>query len=190
MFAWLYLQGNFNSFSLILLIEHFILVRNFMKSVILLIALILIQFSSPAQSINTKIKLLDHENNLPIKSANISISEKYFGTTNENGEAFFPDLLKGKYYLTISHVSYKSFEETIELISDTILTLQLNTASIKLPEVIVTSGKYEQNIQMLPYSVSAVNKKEIEMSPLFTVSDLLKEESGISLLRDGIWELK
>lgn len=187
MFAWLYLQGNFNSFSLILLIEHFILVRNFMKSVILLIALILIQFSSPAQSINTKIKLLDHENNLPIKSANISISEKYFGTTNENGEAFFPDLLKGKYYLTISHISYKSFEETIELISDTILTLQLNTASIKLPEVIVTSGKYEQNIQMLPYSVSAVNKKEIEMSPLFTVSDLLKEESGISLLRDGIW---
>ena len=40
---------------------------------------------------------------------------------------------------------------------------------------------------MLPYSGSVINKKEIEMSPSFTVSDLLKTESGLSLLRDGIW---
>ena len=63
----------------------------------------------------------------------------------------------------------------------------LSTGNLKLPDVIVTSGKYEQNIQMLPYSVSLIDKKEIGMSPSFTVSDLLKTESGISLLRDGIW---
>ncbi len=158
-----------------------------MKNVILLLALQLFQFSTLAQSINTKIKLLDNINNVPIKSANISFSEKYFGTTDENGEAFFSNLSKGKYYLAISHISYKSFEENIELISDTIIIIQLYPGSVKLQDVIVTSSKYEQNIQMLPYSVSAVNKKEIEMSPLFTVSDLLKEESGISLMRDGIW---
>jgi len=133
------------------------------------------------------IRVLDGENNLPVKSANISLSEKYFGTSNENGDAVFTEISKGEYYLTISHISYNSFEGSIDINSDTTVTIKLYPGSVKLQDVIVTSGKYEQNIQMLPYSVSSVNKKEIEISPFFTVPDLLKEESGISLMRDGIW---
>jgi hemoglobin/transferrin/lactoferrin receptor protein len=158
-----------------------------MKNVFLLLTILIIQSVTPAQSINTKIIILNGENNVSIKSANISLSNKYFGTSNEIGEVVFSDISKGNYYLTISHISYKSFGGSIDLYSDTTITIQLYPGSVKLQDVIVTSGKYEQNIQMLPYSVSAVNKKEIEMSPLFTVSDLLKEESGISLMRDGIW---
>lgn len=158
-----------------------------MKNVFLLFTMLIIQLVAPAQSINTKIKILNGENNVPIKSANISLSKRYFGTSNEIGEAIFSDISKGNYYLTISHISYKSFEGNIDLYSDTTITIQLYPGSVKLQDVIVTSGKYEQNILMLPYSVSSVDKKEIEFSPLITVSDLLKTESGISLLRDGIW---
>ena len=123
----------------------------------------------------------------PITNANITLSETYFGTTNNSGECVFENLPSGNYLLKISHISYKTYESNIELLSDTIAAIKLSAASLKLQDVIVTSNRYEQNIQMLPYSVSSINKKEIEMSPLFTVSDLLKTESGISLLRDGIW---
>ena len=158
-----------------------------MKNVILILMVLLIQLITAAQSINTKIKLLDAENNLPISNANISLSEIYFGTTNSEGEFNIESINNGNYLLIISHISYNTFESKIDLFYDTTITIILDRGNIKLDEVLVTSGKYDQNIQMLPYSVSLINKKEIEMSPSFTVSDLLKTESGISLLRDGIW---
>ncbi|HEX9252458.1 MAG TPA: TonB-dependent receptor [Ignavibacteriaceae bacterium] len=158
-----------------------------MKTVILLLTIFLIQFLTFAQSIDIKIKLNNSESDAPITNANISLSDKYFGTTNKDGECFLKNVNKGIYVLSISHISYYTYEKDIELLSDTTISVRLLAGKIELQDVVVTSGKYEQNIQMLPYSVSAINKKEIEMSPSFTVSDLLKTESGISLLRDGIW---
>jgi len=159
-----------------------------MKTWVLFSIIALIQLSGFAQSsIDLKIKVNSAENNDPITNANITLSEKYFGTTNNLGEAVFENLPRGKYLVKISHVSYKTYESNIEILSDTVLSIKMEFESLKMQDVIVTSNRYEQNINMLPYSVSSVNKKEIEMSPLFTVSDLLKEESGISLLRDGIW---
>lgn len=158
-----------------------------MKTMPLILTIILIQFSTLAQSINIKINVNSSDDSSPISQANISLSDIYFGTTNNFGEAEFKSLPPGKYFVKISHIAYKSFEGNIEIISDTVLMIQLASESLKLQDVIVTSNRYEQNIQMLPYSVSSVSKKEIEISPSITVSDLLKTESGISLLRDGIW---
>jgi len=158
-----------------------------MKTLRLVLIISLIQLFTFARSIDIKIKVISTENNAQITNANISLSEKYFGTTNNSGDCIFENLLSGNYLLKISHISYKTYESNIELISDTLITINLSAGNIKLNEVIVTSGKYEQNIQMLPYLVSSIDKKEIEMSPLFNVSDLLKTEPGISLLRDGIW---
>lgn len=158
-----------------------------MKSVLLLLTILLIQLSSFPQSTNIKIKVNTSDDSSSISRANISLSDIYFGTTNNFGEADFNSLPPGKYFIKISHIAYKRFESNIEIISDTVLMIQLASESLKLQDVIVTSNKYDQNIQMLPYSVSSISKKEIEMSPSITVSDLLKTESGISLLRDGIW---
>jgi hemoglobin/transferrin/lactoferrin receptor protein len=158
-----------------------------MKIVIAILTLLLVQLLTFAQSYDIKLKISDVENNSPIANANIALSERFFGTTNNFGEVVFKDLSAGNYFIKILHISYKTFELNIELLSDTVINIKLSSKSIKLQDVIVTANKVEQNIQVLPYSVSSVSKKEIEMSPLFTVSDLLKTESGISLLRDGIW---
>ena len=158
-----------------------------MKTVIAIFTLLLFQFVTDAQSYDMKLRISDVGNNAPIANANIALSERFFGTTNDFGEVIFKDLSASNYFIKISHISYKTFELNIELLSDTVIYMNLSSESVKLQDVIVTANKYEQNIQMLPYSVSSVSKKEIEMSPLFTVSDLLKTESGISLLRDGIW---
>ncbi len=158
-----------------------------MKSLFIFLTLSLIQIVSFAQSIDMRIKVSSVEDDKPVINANISLSNKYFGTTNSFGDCVLDNIPKGKYTLLLSHISYKTYEDSIELLSDTLITILLYPGKINLNEVIVTAGKYEQSIQMLPYSVSSINKKEIEMSPSFTVSDLLKTESGISLLRDGIW---
>ncbi len=158
-----------------------------MKTNLLLLFIILFPIFNSAQSVDLKLKILDTNKEIAVSNTNINISEKYFGTTNNFGELIFYKIPKGKYSLSIAHIAYKIFADEIEIISDTTITIKLFPESIRLSEVIVTSGKYGQNINLLPYSVSSIDKKEIQMSPSFTVSDLLKNEPGIFLQRDGIW---
>ncbi|MBK7629954.1 MAG: TonB-dependent receptor [Ignavibacteriales bacterium] len=158
-----------------------------MKSIICLITLFSVQFITLAQTHNLKLIVLNSENNLPITDANLELSGNYFGTTNNSGQFVFENIPNGNYKLKVSHISYKTFESNISNYADTTITIQLIPGNIKLGEVVVTSGKYEQNIQLLPYSVSVVDQKEIQNSSSVTISELLNRESGISLVRDGIW---
>ncbi|MEO8232182.1 MAG: TonB-dependent receptor [Ignavibacteriota bacterium] len=158
-----------------------------MKYFILFILITLLSLSTFAQSSTLKIKVISSDSDSPVANANVELSEKYFSTTNNSGECVFENISNGNYSLKISHISFKTYESKIVVESDKELIINLYPGSVKLSEVIVTSGKYEQNIQLLPYSVSVVDKKEIEISPSVTVPDLLKNQSGISLVRDGIW---
>ncbi len=160
--------------------------KNLFQNLIFLLVLFL-PLSNNAQTVQLKIKLFDLETNNYISDANISLSDIYFTTTNNMGEAIFAGIKTAGYSIKISHISFNIFESKIDILSDTLLTIKLKPRKINLKEVIVTSGKYEQNINLLPYSVSTISVKEIQTSPAFTIPDLLKFESGISLMRDGIW---
>ena len=118
-----------------------------MKIVIAIFTLLLVQFLTFAQSYDIKLKISDVGNNTPIANANISVSERFFGTTNNFGEVLFKDISMGNYFIKISHISYKTFEFNIELLSDTVIYINLSSESVKLQDVIVTANKYEQNIQ-------------------------------------------
>ncbi len=158
-----------------------------MKKLFYFIVIILFNSLSFAQVSTLKIKVTNFDSNNSIANANIELSDKFFGTTNNSGECVFENISIGSYSLKISHISFQTYTEEIKIESDKVLLIKLKPGSVKLGEVIVTSGRYEQNIQELPYSVSVVDKKEIDISPSVTVPDLLKNEPGISLERDGIW---
>ncbi len=158
-----------------------------MKKYLLLFVIVLLSYLNFAQSFELQISVLDGEKSIPISNANIYLDNTRFGTTSESGLSTFHNINIGSYSLEISHISYNTFKDEIVVNSNTALKILLYPASIKLNEIIVTSSKYEKNINLLPFSVVSVKKQEIQKSNSFTVPDLLKSESGISLLRDGIW---
>lgn len=140
-----------------------------------------------SQSFNIKLKILDALQNKPVTEANIILSDKIFSVSDYRGEAVIKNLPKGNYRIKISHISYKTFFDNIDLKSDTNLVILLSPTSIELNDVLVISGKYEKDINLVPFPVAIVKSQQIESSPAQTVADILKTESGISLLSDGIW---
>lgn len=62
-----------------------------------------------------------------------------------------------------------------------------NERTVVLDSVVITSSKYEKNINELPYSSVVIKSQQITNSTSQSVSDLLKRESGLALIRDGIW---
>ncbi|MFZ1519979.1 MAG: TonB-dependent receptor [Ignavibacteriaceae bacterium] len=158
-----------------------------MKVLFLVIFILLTTQQNFAQLFDINIKVVDKIFNTPISNANFNLSELKFGTTNKSGVGSVDKLNKGFYILNISHVGYESFKSQIEILSDSTIAVLLNPVSVKINEVLVTSAKYEKDINLIPYSVSTVDKNFILKAPALTISDLLKNESGITLLRDGIW---
>jgi hemoglobin/transferrin/lactoferrin receptor protein len=158
-----------------------------MKSLIIISVLFFYSIYNFAQTVNLQIQLIDDINKLAISNAEIQLSKSYFGTSDISGKSEFKKIKKGNYDLIVTHINYKEFTTQISVFSDTILTIKINPKSFKLNDVIVTSGRYKQNIDLVPFSISSIGKKEIQSTPSFTISDILKTESGISLLRDGIW---
>ncbi len=159
----------------------------FMKNLIFLFYLTLSVDGLLAQSYFIKIKLTDAETKNIVENAGVDLSRKYFSTSNNAGEIIFDEIPKGEYSLYISHIGYKVFNDIISVYSDTSLVIQLNPIKIRLSEVIVTSSKYEKDIKEIPYAVSIIDESFIKKNPSITIADLLKNESGISLLRDGVW---
>ncbi|GEM_PF-6697531 len=94
------------------------------------------------------------------------------------------------YLLKATHTNYKPFAASITPISDTTIDIELQPEHIKLNDVLVISGKYDRNINLSPFSFSVIHSNEIQKNPAQTIPDLLKTESGISLLQEGIRRTK
>ena len=131
----------------------------------------------------------DKKTALPVEDSNIFIENLNTGTTsNKNGKFFFENLNKGTYSLTITHISYLDKHIKVTVDSSTSINIYIEPGPISFGEVTVTSSKFERTIKETPIPFSIVNKDEIINSPAITPADAIKNEPGVSLARDGIWQ--
>lgn len=154
-------------------------------TLLLIIGLLQSLFS---QSIDFQGKVTDSKTNQPISGAFVFINYSYSTYTNNHGLFLIQDIPQGKYEIKISHLGYKLYsgEVTIESsLKDFNITLE--SSLIELDEVIVSTSKTEDYIKNSPYSELLISAKEIESKPLQSFADIMKNQPGVSLLRDGIW---
>ncbi len=154
-----------------------------------LVALFLILFNSNClpQSYKIKLNIVDANNNITLSNPIINLSDNFYTISDDSGKFDLANLPKGNYLLKVTHIGYKPFIERLNLISDSTIIIKLYPEAIKLGEIIVISGRYEKDLNLIPYPISVIESADIQKNSAQTVSDLLKTESGISLLRDGIW---
>ncbi|MCB0731743.1 MAG: TonB-dependent receptor [Ignavibacteriae bacterium] len=109
-------------------------------------------------------------------------------STNTQGKFNFQKLSKGKYNLLFNHIGFKSKNIIVEINeSDVQIEVTLEPNTIELSEAIVISSRKETAIRDLSLSLEYIGEAEIQKSSKITISDLLKNESGISVVRDAPW---
>lgn len=161
-----------------------------MKKIMVLLLLI---FS--ALQVNAKVGIIkgtitDKQNNKPLIGANLILDRTGYATTSDkSGNFIIRGIPEGQYELKVSYVGYQSLSEEISLTQTDIVQLEVSMSStpINLGEVLVTStkkGKLEREVA-LPMEV--ITKNKLEEIPYQTISDALRSEPGLTLMRDGIW---
>ena len=163
-----------------------------MKKILKLLFFLLISFSSLAQQYEFKGIVMDSETNENLGGVHIQLinqnqSNKYYSISNLKGEFNIKGIEKGEYQILTSYVAYKKYKELKLINSDIRFDLQLEKELINLGEVIVSSSRQEQKIREVPVPLEIVDQKQIELSSSFTASDILAQEPGVALSRDGVW---
>jgi len=107
--------------------------------------------------------------------------------SNSEGYYILNDLQSATYNIKISSLGYKSISFEILIDSDQEENFVLTPSVIELDEVVVSTNRTENYLRNSPFAESIVGKEEIQMRPSVSLPDILQNEPGVSLLRDGIW---
>jgi len=153
----------------------------------IVLILLIAQFANGQNSV-LKGKIVDSKNGNIIQGATVFISFNYFTYTNGNGEYTIDELPQGLYEIKISSLGYKAISKTINIDSvSTQKDFSLEPSLIELDEVVVSTNRTEDYLRNSPFAEFVVDKEEIQTRPSVSLPDILQNEPGISLVRDGIW---
>ncbi|MFA7228238.1 MAG: TonB-dependent receptor, partial [Melioribacteraceae bacterium] len=158
-----------------------------MKVKIFILAAIL-SGSVSAQNSSIHGKITDSASGSPIQGAVIYISRNQIAHSNHDGNYSIKNISPGMYTIKISRIGYRSVsaEFTADKLSGE-KNFALIPAPIELDEVLVNTDRMEKYLRNSPFSALLLGSDEIENKPAQSLSDLLKDQPGLSLLRDGVW---
>jgi len=156
------------------------------KIIFLLLVLVVSELSA-GQTFTLKGKITGAENGSSIQGATVFISHGSFAYTNSEGFYSLTGLNSGKYQIKISSLGYKSISTELEITSDQVKDFSLTPSAIDLDEVVVSTNRTENYLRNSPFAESLIGKEEIQIRPSVSLPDILQNEPGVSLLRDGIW---
>jgi len=143
---------------------------------------------SAGQSFTLKGKVTESKTNSPIQGAVVFISYNLMTYTNGDGDYSINIINEGTFDIKISSLGYKPFSSKIKIDSTTTLKdFSLETSLIEMGEVVVSTNRTEDYLRNSPFAELIVDKEEIQMRPSLSLPDILQNEPGISLIRDGIW---
>lgn len=163
-----------------------------MKKLAYLFAFIFLSNALIAQTFRLSGKVFDKDTDESLSGVNIQLiaenqSQTDYSITNLNSYYSFSDLNPGQYQISFSYLGYLTLKKNINLNADMELNIGMEKELISLGEVVVSSLKQEKMIKDVPVPLEIVRNENIELASSFTASDILQEQSGIHLSRDGMW---
>jgi hemoglobin/transferrin/lactoferrin receptor protein len=141
-----------------------------------------------SQDASLKGKIVDSNTGEAVQGAAVFISQNYLTYSNISGEYQLNNIPAGSYTLKISRLGYRALTESISIINGEFKKdYSLIPSLIQFDEVIVSIDRNDKYLRNSPYSELLLAKNEVEKRPFQSLPDVLKEEPGVALLRDGIW---
>lgn len=145
-----------------------------------------IEFFAQSYSLNGFIR--DVKTGKVLDGAVIILNNNLNAVSNDRGYYSFKNLLNRSYTVKVSRLGYKSLLATILVESESVTKdFSLEPSPIEFDEVLVNSSKTSKYLRNSPYSELLIDKTQIETRSSHSICDILKEQPGLSLLRDGMW---
>jgi len=168
-------------------IIHFVIAHK-MNFKILLRFLLSVSIEISAQSYSISGHIRDLKSGKLLDGTVVLLKNNLYTISNTLGYYSLKDFPKGSYSVRISRLGYKSLSTTVLIDKESVKQdFVLESSPIELDEVLVNSSRTSKYLRNSPYSELLIDKTQIESQSSLSLSDVLKEQPGLSLSRDGIW---
>lgn len=120
--------------------------------------------------------------------ANIFINELGKGTSsNPDGTYAFTGLAPGEYTLQVSNIGYRTTVQSVSVKAgqNTNINIICPESHTALQEVVVVAEKFENSMQKVPITVSAISTEEIEQQKIVQFSDFLMTAPNFMSMNAG-----
>lgn len=155
------------------------------KYTIVAVFFLLAFFKVQGQNCNLSIEgyIFDEASQLPLSFVNVLVQETSQGTmTDDKGNFSLDNLCVGEYHIHVSHIGCESEKFHIHVPQEHVLKIGLTHTQTSLGAVVV-EGKGSSSLDDQP-NVS-VNRKTIEDNTNKNLSNLLENEAGVHLIKNG-----
>lgn len=162
-----------------------------MKTVLKMFLLfILSAIAINAQNGVIKGKIINAELQTGMANVNISVSVNKLSTvSNSKGDFTINSVEPGTYILTFTSVGFKSVTKEVT-VSGNIIDLgkiELSSIPVNLGEITVSSTKFDKQLKDVSIPMVVLSNEDFKTKNATTLVELLKNEPGLNLGRDGIW---
>jgi len=139
-------------------------------------------------------RVIDSQNSDPLTGAHVVLYDVNGITVisqtiaDKNGEFNLDKIVRPGMKLVVSFVGFDLFEEIIEEEkSYENFSVYLIPMKVPVGEVMVSALRQNKHLKDVSMPLSVINSSEIEKVGGFTPTDMLKNEPGLAIARDGIW---
>ena len=157
-----------------------------MRKIVTFLTVILLSGTGMAQNKSVSGQVLDKTSQKPLQGVMVYIplQDTTFSDINGHYELTVP---KGSYQIICVHFGYSRLEENVDLSTEN-STLNLNLSEIthELNEIVVSAGRFEQNIGEVPVSIIVIKPNLIENKAITAPEALVDQIPGVQVLENQI----
>ncbi|MFN4885496.1 MAG: TonB-dependent receptor [Bacteroidota bacterium] len=128
--------------------------------------------------------VLNKKNNQPLYGALVRFDQTSYGSNTNADGGFNFSAPSGKYTLVVNLLSYNEIRKEINLIGPISLKIELEENTEDLNLVVVSAGRYEQNIGEVTVSMEVIQPKLLEDKNVVNIDEILQQTPGVAIVDD------
>jgi len=158
---------------------------NLKQNLLTLLGLLLC-LSSWAQSGTVKFsgKVIDSQSQKPLGAVLVYFENTSYGISSTPEGTFSIDAPAGNYTLIAAYLTHQTFKKEIRLTGNQEFNIEMVSNDGQMNLVVVSAGRYEQNIGEVTVSMEVIQPKLIQDKNAVNIDEILQQTPGVAIVDD------
>jgi iron complex outermembrane receptor protein len=129
-------------------------------------------------------KVIDAQSQKPLGAVLVYFENTSYGMGSNPDGTFSIEAPVGNYTLIAAYLTHQTFKKEISLTGNQEFNFELNTNEGQMNLVVISAGRYEQNIGEVTVSMEVIQPKLIEDKNAVNIDEILQQTPGVAIVDD------
>ena len=129
-------------------------------------------------------KVIDSQTQKPLGAVLVYFENTSYGMSSTPDGEFSIEAPTGNYTLLAAYLTHQTFKKEISLTGDQEFNIELVSNDNQMNLVVVSAGRYEQNIGEVTVSMEVIQPKLIQDKNAVNIDEILQQTPGVAIVDD------